>query len=155
MVDLELATGLPSEVMIGNECARLWPRIEWVCDALIPADPSGEMPSAFQVFQQRPLLQRALLVRNDLAPEFFAVLDTLPEQAPAASLRHLQNDLAQGSFDLLSQIVAGAYFLEPSVNNALGYPGQGALPLDPDYDEIFELIESVQSRGSRFIEPPD
>lgn len=144
---------LPDPMVVAG-CERLWPRLAWVCDALIPADPAGRLPSARAVFEDRPLLQRALVVRSDLASSFFEVIEDLPEESPADALGFLGSALSTENFELVSQLIAGAYFLEPAVNEGLGYPGQGALPLEPDYDEIFELIEDVQARGPRFVEPP-
>jgi hypothetical protein len=58
------------------------------------------------------------------------------------------------AFSVLSEVTAGAYFMNPQVRQSLGYDGQNARPIDPrpDYQD---LLEAVVRRGSiyRSISP--
>jgi hypothetical protein len=53
--------------------------------------------------------------------------------------------------------VAGAYFLNPAIAEAVGYPGRRAIPVDadPDPDWLEDgLLDSVKSRGPVYRPTP-
>lgn len=124
-------------------------QLTWACDVLIPADSDLGMPSAIEVDVPETLLSRVLRVRPDMAEPIILALSRLPPHRPAFALQALI-DLGEADFGLVSRYIAGAYFLDKGVREKIGYPGQEALPLDPDYDEIVAVAEKVQARGQIF-----
>ncbi|AZO07861.1 hypothetical protein EJ074_01035 [Mesorhizobium sp. M3A.F.Ca.ET.080.04.2.1] len=126
-------------------------RIAWVADTLIPSDSKSGMPSATEAGVPERLLPRALKERHDLAPSFFLALSRLPETCPSSPLDAIRA-LGSDDFHTISFLIAGAYFLDETVNRKLRYPGQEALHETPDYDEIMEAIERVQARGSVYVD---
>jgi len=128
--------------------------ITWVADALIPSDPKFGMPSATEAGVPERLLPRALKERDDLAPAFFSALSRLPEAKPSDALGAIRA-LGADDFHTISFLIAGAYLLDEAINSKLRYPGQEAVIETPDYDEIMEVIERVQSRGSIYLDVPD
>ena len=128
------------------------PQLLWACDALIPSDPGGSLPSALDVGVPGRLLARALKACPDLVDPFVAALGRLPATAPVDPLSALE---AMGAdFDLISRLIAGSYFLDLEVNQILRYPGQEALPYEPDYDEITDMVQRVIDRGPIFVPTP-
>ncbi|WVT77815.1 hypothetical protein QM996_32250 (plasmid) [Sinorhizobium chiapasense] len=129
-------------------------RIAWVADALIPSDAKSGMPSAREAGVPERLLPRALKERDDMAPSFFRALSRLPETHPNNPLDAIRA-LGADDFYAISFLIAGAYFLDEAVTRKLRYPGQEALYETPDYDEIMETIERVQSRGPVYVDVPN
>ena len=132
--------------------ARVQDQLSWAPDALIPADPDYGMPSATQAKVQTLLLPQALRARDDLIEPFVSALARLPSTVPAQPLQAL-HDLGGEDFELVSRLIAGAYFLSPEINQKLGYPGQQEMPYDPDYDEIMEVVQRIIDRGPVYIDP--
>ena len=132
--------------------ASMRSQLRWVCEALIPADPEGITPSALEALVPEWQLPRALTIRADIADDFLRLIASLPEEAPDRPLEAL-HALGTASFDLITYMIAGAYFLSKDVNSKLGYPGQQALRGEPDYDEIFAIAEAVASRGPIYVSP--
>lgn len=133
------------------EIDHLQTRIAWVADALIPSDEKLGMPSATEAGVPGRLLPRALKERDDMAQSFFKALSRLPEDCPRDPLDAIRA-LGADDFYVISFLIAGAYFLDEAVTRKLRYPGQEALYDTPDYDEIMETIERVQSRGAVYLE---
>lgn len=129
-------------------------RLEWMNEALIPADPKGQLPSANEIDVAGALLPRALSLRPDLARRFVELVPTLPAQAPADALAFLERTLSPQDFQLVGRLIGSAYFLDPAVNRTLRYPGQEALGYEPDYDEIMELVGKVIDRGPIYVATP-
>lgn len=127
-------------------------QLKWVCDAIMPADTTLGMPSASELDLTTDLLPRALEIRSDQRDRFIDVVGTLPTSRPSDPLGTL-TDLGPDDFELVTHLVAGAYYLSPAVNAKLGYKGQEAMPYDPDYDEIDEIANRVIARGPRYIDP--
>ncbi|UUX94044.1 hypothetical protein [Aquabacterium sp. J223] len=127
-------------------------QVRWVCDAMIPADPEGLMPSARDAGVPEIFLPRALALRDDWAAAFIAALASLPPEAPREPLAAIRA-LDPQSYYIVGQLVAGAYFMNAQVRQALRYPGQQSLHDEPDYDEIMAAAERVQARGSAYVEP--
>ncbi|MCR4471589.1 hypothetical protein [Burkholderia sp. SCN-KJ] len=127
-------------------------QLAWTCEVLIPDDPVGELPSALEADVPGSLLPRALVARDDLQEQFVAVLASLPENPPENPLERLKG--LGSAFDLISQLIAGAYFLDIEINRKLRYPGQDALDYNPDYDEITATVERFMATGPRYIPTP-
>jgi len=131
--------------------ADLKSRIDWVIDALIPADPKGIMPSARDISVADKLLPVALKQRDDMAPAFLDAVARLPEDQPDAPLAAIQA-LGADDFQVVTFLIAGAYFLDETVNRSLHYPGQEAVFENPDYDEIMDVVGRVMERGPVFLD---
>lgn len=124
----------------------------WASDVLIPTDDVNGMPSATDAGMVDTLLPRALKARPDLSGAFVAALGRLPSDEPADGLDALRG-LGDAEFQCVSHMIAGAYFLSDDVRLRLRYPGQEALSLEPDYDEIQEITDRVRARGRRYVAP--
>jgi hypothetical protein len=56
---------------------------------------------------------------------------------------------------VFGEVVAGAYFMNPQVRQAIGYHGQTPLPIPPDADYLADgLLESVIRRGPIYRPTP-
>lgn len=109
-------------------------------DVLIPE--TETMPALRTADVDGEWLRRACVAREDVLADLAAVLDSLADRDDlSAALRDLRA-AARGSFDLLANIVAGAYYLIPDVRTLLGYPGQvrNPAPLDLATDELSDEV---------------
>lgn len=126
-----------------------------LADVLIP-EGSG-MPSGGKVALDRGGLDAVLRVRHDLFEPLTRVLDAAEGRDPQAEIKRLQAEDEEG-FATLSTLVAGGYFLDDEVREALGYKGQQAIPIPerttPDYEED-GLIQSVIDRGPIYRPTPN
>ena len=123
-----------------------------LADVLIPA---GEgFPSASEAGVANEGLDYVLNCRPELTAGLTQLLATARGRAPAEFLAEIQkNDPA--TFAMLTDLVAGAYFLKPVVREKLGYGGQTALPIDPRADYLDDaLLQSVIDRGPIYRPTP-
>lgn len=124
-----------------------------IADELIPAG-SG-MPSASGAGVSGEFLDEVLAARPDLASPLDAALatvDGLSAQDALASLR----ENADG-WGVLTAVVPAAYFLNPAMRAAIGYPGLEARPIDPDAAPDYledGLLDSVVARGPVYRPTP-
>ncbi len=124
-----------------------------LADVLIPA---GEgMPSASQADVEGQWLDAVLTARPDLANRLKDVLGNARHRDPTDVVADLRaNDPA--AFEVLAEIVPGAYFMNPDVQQEIDYTGQGPRPIDPRPDYMEDgLLESVIRRGSIYRPTPD
>src|SRR5690606_32449809 len=115
-------------------------QLQWAVDALIPADPTLDMPSASQIDLVGKYLPEVLLLRDDMAEEFYSAIAQLPREQPDNALAELQK-IGPKYFECFTRLIAGAFFLDPQINSKLGYGGQEPIWETPDYDELVESIE--------------
>lgn len=134
------------------DLTRVRAQATWASVVLIPSDAANGMPSATEAGVVDTLLPRALKARPDLSGLFIDVLSRLPADEPADGLQVLR-DLGDEEFNLISHMIAGSYFLSEDVRRRLKYPGQQALSLEPDYDEIQVITDRVRARGQRYVAP--
>jgi hypothetical protein len=123
-----------------------------LADILIPR---GEnMPSASEADVQGQWLDAVLAARPDLAEGLNDLLDRASQQDPADFVANLLATDAAG-FGVLAEIVPAAYFMNPQIQQAIGYTGQGPRAIDPrpDYME-HGLLESVIRRGPIYRPTP-
>jgi hypothetical protein len=124
-----------------------------IADQLIPAG-SG-MPSASGAGVSGQYLDEVLAARPDLAEPLDAALASVSGLDPAAALAALREN-AEG-WGVLTAVVPGAYFMNPAIRSAIGYPGLESRPIDPgaapDYLED-GLLDSVKSRGPVYRPTP-
>ena len=123
-------------------------------DELIPA--ADGMPSATAAGVAGQLLDEVLRVRPDFGPPLVAVLDRFASIDADVAIASLQASDPNGFF-VLTEVVAGGYFLNPQVRDALGYSGQQSLPIvgedPPDYEQD-GLLASVVARGPIYRPTP-
>ena len=124
-----------------------------LADVFIPADEG--FPSASEAGVANEGLDQVLSVRPELAA-------ALKKLVVSARGRHSAEFVAEletkdpGSFGLLTELVAGAYFLNPQVRLKLGYQGQDPRPIDPHPDYLDEgLLQSVIDRGPIYRPTPE
>jgi hypothetical protein len=125
-----------------------------LADVLIPA--AEGMPSASQADVAGRWLDAALAAVPEVSAPLAVLLAEAAAADPAAAMARLQANNPLG-FDLLSGIVAGAYFLNPEVRQAIGYPGQERVPIVPESPPDYEqdgLLASVNARGPIYRPTP-
>jgi choline dehydrogenase-like flavoprotein len=103
-------------------------RLAQLADALIPGD--DDLPSASDAGGAAAGLDRVLETRPDLA-QVLPMLLSDPSAHPISWLHALQAKSPAAHRQLL-EIVAGAYYTEARVREAIGYPGQPERPHRPD-----------------------
>src|SRR5262245_7439133 len=116
-----------------------------LADVLIPA---GEgFPSASDADVAGEGLNQVLSFRPDLAAGLKQLLVSARGRPPAEVVRDLHK-VDPAGFDILAELVPGAYFLNAQVRQRLGYHGQGPRPFDPRPDYLDgDLLQSVIDRG--------
>jgi len=123
-----------------------------LADMLIPA--SEGFPSASEAGVAAEGLDEVLLFRPDLVSGLKKLLTSSRGQPPAEVVAELQKNDPAG-FALLTEIAAGAYFLNPQVLAKLGYTGQQPKPIDPHPDYLDDgLLQAVLDRGSIYRRTP-
>jgi hypothetical protein len=123
-----------------------------IADELIPAG-SG-MPSASEAGVGGRYLDEVLAARPDLAEPLEAALASVEgSDDPIGALRR-----DAGAWGVITAVVPAAYFLNPDMRAAIGYPGLEARPIDPDAAPDYlddGLLDSVVSRGPVYRPTPD
>ena len=123
-----------------------------IADELIPAG-SG-MPSASEAGVGGQYLDEVLGARPDLAEPLEAALASVEgADDPIGALRG-----DAGAWGVITAVVPAAYFLNPDMRAAIGYPGLEARPIDPDAAPDYlddGLLDSVVSRGPVYRPTPD
>jgi hypothetical protein len=123
-----------------------------IADELIPAG-SG-MPSASEAGVSGRYLDEVLAARPDLAPPLEAALASVEgADDPIGALR-----ADAGAWGVITAVVPAAYFLNPDMRSAIGYPGLEARPIDPDAAPDYlddGLLDSVVARGPVYRPTPD
>lgn len=118
-----------------------------LADELVP-EAEGK-PAASQVGVHGAWLDRVLTVRPDLAKGLFRILDGAAGKDPRSEIERLNKE-APDDLATLGVVVTGAYYLNPRVRQALGYPGQKPQAPEPGEAEHYlrdGLLEPVRSRG--------
>ena len=116
-----------------------------LADLLIPA--SERMPSASQAGVGGEWIDHAMVARQDWAVALVALLERARGKDYRAILAELQTS-EPATFTMLTEMVAGAYFMNPEIRKLIGYPGQRAIPIGTTPDEqLEELLQPVVQRG--------
>ena len=125
-----------------------------IADQLIPA--FGPNPKASDAQDYAAYLQLALAARADvfdMVMSAVAALADVPNADLWAALQQMwSND--KFTFDPLSSIIAGAYFMTPQVKSLIGYPGQQRDPagLEDAANELETgILDPVIERGSIYV----
>jgi len=125
-----------------------------IADELIPAG-SG-MPSASEAGVAGRYLDEALTARPDLAAPLVSALESVDGLSPGAAIARLRDRDPEG-WAVLTALVPSAYFLNPEMRAAIGYPGLERRPIDPDAEPDYltdGLLDSVVSRGPVYRPTP-
>jgi len=125
-----------------------------IADCLIPA--SGPNPKASDAESYVQYLNLALSARADAFDAVIAAIAKLADVAEADLWAALKSLWSQDkfTFDALSSIVAGAYFMTPQVKELIGYPGQhrDVAGLEEAADELATgILDPVIERGSIYV----
>jgi hypothetical protein len=121
-------------------------RLGELADALIPA--GDGMPSATEAGAVGEWLDAVLTARPDLAVPLGGLAASTAGLAPAEAIAALPTR-DPGAWAAFTTAVPAAYFMNPDVRARLGYPGQEAVPIDPDAAPDYledGLLDSVRSR---------
>jgi hypothetical protein len=112
------------------------------------------MPSASQAGVADSWLDAVLVARPDLVVALKELLAKVGRRGAAEIVADLRaNDSA--AFDVLTQTVAGAYFMNPHVQQLIGYAGQSPREIDSEPDYLADgLLESVIGRGPIYRPTP-
>jgi hypothetical protein len=125
-----------------------------VADCLIPA--AGPNPKASDAENYPKYLDLALAARGDAFANVIAAIAKLSDVA-TEDLRQTLKDMwatDKATFDPLSAILAGAYFMTPQVMALIGYPGQHRDPagLEDAANELETgILDPVLERGRIYI----
>ncbi len=125
-----------------------------LADEMIPA--ARGMPSATGADAHGAWLDAVLRSRPDLVEPLRDALDQLAAaRAGGSALATISSPGHERAWGLLATVVPAAYFLNPEVRRAVGYPGQGAIPVDRQPSDIDpELLESVRARPAVYRPTP-
>jgi hypothetical protein len=125
-----------------------------IADTLIPA--VGPNPKASDAEQFVPHLHLALAARADVFDAVLKAVSQLAGVPEDAMYGELKTMWAQDkfTFDPLSAIIAGAYFMSPQVKESIGYPGQHRDPagLEDAANELETgILDPVLERGRIYV----
>ena len=124
-----------------------------LADLLIPKGTG--IPSASEADAVGHWLDQVLAARPDLENGLTDLLTKARGRDAREAIADLQANDAS-AFDVLTELVSGAYFMNPDVQRAIGYDGQGPRPIDPRPDFMEDgLLESVIQRGPIYRPTPD
>jgi hypothetical protein len=129
-------------------------RLSQLADALIP--PGDGMPSATEAGATGEWLDAVLAARPDLAVPLGGVTAAAAGMEPAEALAALPTR-DPGGWAAFTTAVPAAYFMNPDVRARLGYPGQEAVPIDPDAPPDYladGLLDSVKARAPVYRATP-
>lgn len=139
------------EVRFGEEHRRTYANL---ADVLIPA--KDQYPSASQAGVAGVLLDVVLRSRPDLSDGLRGVLESAQGQNPSEFVFELEKENPE-AFGVLTILVRGAYFMNPTVRRLFGYRGQLAEPIDyeaqPEYLQD-NILQPVISRGPVYRPTP-
>lgn len=123
-----------------------------LADELIPA--RGEHPSASAANVGGEWLDAVLAARPDLCEGLENLLQRAAGRSVEEFVVHLRSS-DPAAFGVLTEVVTGAYFMNPVVRKAIGYFGQTAHTIDPHPDYLDDgLLDSVISRGPIYRPTP-
>lgn len=121
-------------------------RLADILDVLIPAE--AQMPAATLVEVHLRWIDEALRLRPDLRADLDAALTAVSGGPPSTADALRAFARAQlGAFTGAGNLIAGAYYMDDRVRQALGYPGQEARPLVDEVETYLEMLERVVERG--------
>lgn len=123
-----------------------------LADVLIPA--GDGFPSASQAGVANEHLDSVLQFRPDLKDGLRNILVNAAGRNPHEFMDEIKTR-DEASYEILTELVPGAYFLNEQVRARLSYDGQSPRPIDPRADYLDDdLLQSVIDRGPVFRPTP-
>jgi len=125
-----------------------------MADIIIPA--WQQMPSASTVGVHRKLLDVVLRARPDLIDGVTSAVEFCRGRTPSEAVNELFRS-NRAVFDAFTLASTGAYYMDDSVRQLLGYPGQESPAYDPmeTPDYLTDgLLERVTRRGAIYKSTP-
>ena len=125
-----------------------------IADCLIPAD--GPNPKASDAVDYTAYLRLALGARSDAFDTVISGAEQLADVPDSGLWQALKTLWAEdkATFDPLSSVLAGAYFMTPQIKELIGYPGQhrDPAPLEEAANELATgILDPVLERGHFYI----
>lgn len=127
-------------------------RLAAIADIIVPR--AGGMPSASDIDLVNAPLDKVLRARPDLLEPLRQMLDSLNGEVIEKTVTGLQRSEPE-TFDVLMQVVAGAYYIDSHVRRLLGYDGQRALSLPRSGFGAEELLMVVMESPPRYRDPDE
>ncbi len=124
-----------------------------IADELIPA--GGGLPSASEAGVSGQYLDEVLTSLPDLRDALDTTLAGVDGLEPAEAIAVLRQDPA--GWGVLTAVVPAAYFMNPAIRAAIGYPGLERRPIDPSAEPDYladGLLDSVVARGPVYRPTP-
>ncbi|MET0547507.1 MAG: hypothetical protein ABWZ40_14505 [Caulobacterales bacterium] len=124
-----------------------------IADLLLPA--FGALPAASDAGAAGAKLDQILGWRPELGPEIKRGLNAVRGLNALEAIQKLETE-DEDAFTALKTLVLGAYFIDPEVMKALGYPGQESNPVSPSEDADYlrpGLLDAVKARGPIWRRP--
>ena len=128
-------------------------RLGAIADELIPA--GGGLPSASEAGVSGQYLDEVLTSLPDLRDALDTTLTAVDGLEPAEAIAVLRQDPA--GWGVLTAVVPAAYFMNPAIRAAIGYPGLERRPIDPSAEPDYladGLLDSVVARGPVYRPTP-
>ncbi len=122
--------------------------------AMVILPGGGGLPSSDEIEIAHRPIGLALRARPDLAEPLAVLLNQMAGQDPAAALSELEHT-RPGDFELLIQVILGAYCMNERVWERLGYTGQQPQTLPRDGFGAEDLAMALMATPQRFRRPPD
>jgi len=82
-------------------------------------------------------------------PAFMRALELGSDGDAEAAVLHI-NASDSAAFDALGVLTSGSYFLNPTVKDMIGYPGQVPSPAYDDTETYIDMLSAVVERGPIF-----
>ena len=131
----------------GNLSPEQLDRVRLTAAMLLPGTAQCPAPEAVSGFDE--LLQRAAVALGGEGRALGAAIEALPVELSWANLSDFA-DRDPSSFELVSLLAIGAYFMSPTVLSSLGIPTGKRRPANPEQvvDELGGgLLDAVFERG--------
>ncbi|GAA3311058.1 hypothetical protein [Arthrobacter ramosus] len=120
-----------------------------IADLLIPR--GSKMPSASEADVPGAGIDKVFSVRPDLINRVRAALIELGTDIPGTFYE--LDDKRTAHFGALAEAVTAAYYLNPTVQERVGYSTRSEIPIEFD-DDLAELTSAVLSRGPIYRPTP-
>ena len=128
-------------------------RLGQLADILIPAAAHGALSASAAEVSGR-WLDQVLIARPDLASGLKTLLQQAENHPPEDFVEKMRT-ADPSAFGILTEVVTGAYFMNPDVQKSIGYADQTQHPIGPTPDYLENgLLDSVIHRGPIYRPTP-
>ncbi len=125
-----------------------------IADLLIPR--YGRMPSATEIGIHKDIIDQVLGFRPDIGEKFRRGLEKCRGKDPSEAANRLSREDAD-AFDAISLATSAGYYMNETVRELIGYPGQDQSEYDPFATPEYltnGMIERVVRRGPMYKPTP-